>query len=186
MTGTLPTGRPGQALALALLGLVLVMAWFAVVAPLLDWHAERAVALDGRAALARRMAQVAATLPDLRRATSTAPTGPAVLALIEGGSDAVAGAALVQAMQDMAGRAGAALSSTETLPAEAAGAYRRVGVRVALSATWPVLVELLRAVNQASPQLLVDDLQLRGMRQYGVAGEPPLDASFVAIGFRAP
>lgn len=185
MTAAMPTGRVGQALAIALVALVLLAAWLAVAAPLLDLHAERAAALDGRAALARRMAQVATGLPELRQAAAAA-AGPVAPTLIEGASDAVAGAVLLQGMQDMAGRAGATLSSTETLPVEAAGAYRRIGVRVALSAPWPVLVALLRAVADASPQLLVDDLQLHGARQFGTAGEPPIDASFVAFGFRAP
>ena len=39
---SLPTGRRGQALAVALLVVVLAAAWVAVAAPLLEWHADRA------------------------------------------------------------------------------------------------------------------------------------------------
>jgi general secretion pathway protein M len=183
----LPTGRRGQALAVALLLLVLAAAWMAVASPLLDWHADRAEALQQRSTLARRMAQVAAGLPELQRqAAAAAAVGPVAATLLDGSTDAVAGATLQQLVQDMAGRAGATLSSTETLPAEAVANYRRIGVRVALSAPWAVLVELLRAIEQASPQMLVDELQIHGGRRFGVAGEPPLEASFTVLGFRAP
>jgi len=184
---SLPTGRRGQVLAVALLLLVLAAAWMAVASPLLEWHADRAEALQQRNLLARRMAQVAAGLPDLQRqAAAAAAVGPVAATLLGGSSDAVAGATLQQLIQDMAGRAGATLSSTEALPAEAVAAYRRIGVRVALSAPWAVLVQLLRAIGQASPQMLVDDLQIRGARQFGLTGEPPLEASFTVLGFRAP
>jgi len=187
MIEALPTGRRGKALAVALLLLVLAAAWMAVAAPLLNWHADRAEALQQRSVLARRMAQVAAGLPELQRqAAAAAAVGPVAATLLDGSTDAVAGATLQQLVQDMAARAGATLSSTETLPAEAVAAYRRIGVRVALSAPWGVLVQLLRAVQQASPQMLVDDLQIRGGRQFGAAAEPPLEASFTVQGFRAP
>lgn len=187
MTESLPTGRRGQVLAWALLLVVLAAAWVAVAAPLLDWHAERDEALGQRATLARRMAQVAAGLPDLQRqAAAAAAAGPVAATLLDGSTDAVAGATLQQLIQDMAGRAGATLSSTETLPAETVAAYHRVGVRVALSVSWKVLVQLLLAVEEASPQMLVDDLQIHGVRRIGVAGEPPLEASFTVLGFRAP
>lgn len=187
MIELLPTGRRGQALAVALLLVVLAAAWAAVAAPLLEWHADRAGVLQQRTTLARRMAQVAAGLPDLQRqAAAAAASGPVAATLLDGSTDAVAGATLQQLIQDMAGRAGATLSSTEALPAETVAAYRRIGVRVALSAPWGVLVELLRAVEEASPQMLVDDLQIHGTRRFGTSGEPPLEASFTVLGFRAP
>jgi len=185
MTESLPTGRRGQVLAWALLLAVGAAAWVAVAAPLLDWHAGREEALGQRATLARRMAQVAAGLPDLQRQAAAA-SGPVAATLLDGSTDAVAGATLQQQIQDMAGRAGATLSSTETLPAEAVASYRRIGVRVALSVSWGVLVQLLRAVEEASPQMLIDDLQIHGIRRIGVTGEPPLEASFTVLGFRAP
>lgn len=187
MMASLPTGRRGQALAVALLGMVLAVAWFAIAAPLLEWHADRNEALQQRGALARRMAQIADTLPTLQRqAAAAAAAGPVAATLIEGSTDAVAGARLQQAIQDMAARAGATLSSTEALPAEPAGAHRRIGVRVALAAPWDVLIQLLRAVGQASPQMVVDDLQLHGVRQFGTQRDAPMDASFVVLSFRAP
>ena len=182
----LPTGRAGQVAAVGLLAIVAVLAWLVVAAPLMAWHSNRAEALAGRTALARRMAQLAERLPELQRqAAASAAAGPAANALIEGSSDAVAGAALQQAVQGMASRAGATLSSTEALVAEPAGAYRRISLRVAVNAPWPLLVEMLRQTAEATPQMLVDDLQVRGNRAIGVQGVPPLDASWTVMGFRA-
>lgn len=183
---TLPTGRPGQALAIALLLLVAALAWSSVAAPLIELYASRADSLAQRSTLARRMAQAAADLPALQQASrSFVAAGPPPAALVGGTSDAVAGATLQQLVQDMAARAGATVSSIEALPAEQAGAYRRIAVRVALSAPWPVLVSLLRSIAEASPGMLVDDLQLHGTRQIEGTGELPMEASLAVLGFRA-
>ncbi len=183
---SLPTGRAGQALAVALLLVVGALAWSSVAAPLFDLYASRAESLAQRVTLARRMAQAAADLPALQQASSqSVAAGPPPAALVGGASDSVAGATLQQLVQDMAARAGATLSSSETLPAETAGAYRRIAVRVALSAPWPVLVGLLRSIAEASPGMLVDDLQLHGTRQIEGTGELPMDASLTVLGFRA-
>lgn len=184
--GRLPTGRTGQALAILLLLLALGAAWVAVAQPMLAWHADRADALERRAALAQRMARIAASLPALQReAAEAARTGPPPVAVLSGGSDAVAGAALQQRIQDMAGQAGAVLASTEALPAEQQGAYRRIAVRVAVAAPWPVLVRLLASIDAAAPQMLADDLQLHGQRGFIRDAAAPLDASLVIMGFRA-
>lgn len=181
----LPTGRTGQVLAVLVLVLVLAAAWAAVAAPLLEWHAERSDLIERRATLARRMRQIAADLPRLeQQAEVTAPVGPAKIVLLEGASDAVAGAALQQRIQDMAARAGASLSSVEALPPQQIGGYRQVGVRVAVTAPWGALVALLQAVADGSPQMLIDDLQVHG--GYGLIRDTnvPLTASLAVMGFR--
>lgn len=189
MVASLPMGRTGQALAAALLLLVAVAAWQAVAAPLLGLYADRAEALAGRNALARRMDQVAAGLPGLRAASQAAPGGgaPAALptTLMDGASGAVAGAALQQMVQDMAVRAGATLGSIEALPAEPAGRYRRIAVRASVSATWPAMVRLLQSLGEAQPALLVDDLQLRGPGGAGLVADPPMDGTLTVITFQA-
>src|SRR4051794_5890803 len=143
----LPTGRRGQLLALGLTIAVLGGLWAGVAAPLLDWYALRAEQVQARAAVARRMAELAETLPALRdqaRLVAT-PGRPAQGAVLEGASDAIAAATLQGRLQEMAARAGAPLSSAEALPGEAAGAWRRIGVRVAVNAPWPAIIRLLQA-----------------------------------------
>jgi general secretion pathway protein M len=186
MNLALPTGRRGRLLALGLTFLVLALVWLVLVSPLARLYADRAEALDQQRIIAHRMALVAGELPDLQRqATAAAGSGPAQNALLEGGSDAIAGAALQERVQDMAASAGARLSSAEMLPAAQAGAYRRIGLRVACSAPWPVLVRLLQAVEQATPRMLVDDLKVHGPRIQLQAAEPPLAAELTIFAFRA-
>lgn len=184
----LPDGRAGQGLAVLLLLGVLALAWTVVAVPLLDWHAERAASLQSRRILGARMAQIAAALPALQQQAAAAGT-PVAVPLLDGASDAVAGAGLQQRVQDMAGRVGATLSSAELLPAEAAGTYRRVRLRVAVRAPWPVLVALLDAIatGQAgtAPGLTVDDLQVHGTGGFIRGSDAPLDASWTVLAFRA-
>jgi general secretion pathway protein M len=185
MSLALPTGRRGKILALGFAVLAAGAVWAGVVDPVLGWHAERAEALAQRQAAARRMAQIARSLPELeQQAAAAATSGPPPGAVLQGTTDAVAGAALQQLVRDMATGAGAVLSSTETLPAEQAGTFRRIGLRIAFSAPWPVLVRLLLAVEQATPMMLVDDLQVRGPRLQVGPSDPALETSLVVLAFR--
>lgn len=183
MEGALPEGRRGRLLALALTVTLLAALWAGCVLPLIEWHAAGADALAQRRALLQRMTALVATLPDLQR-LSSGDHAPAA-ALVEGASDAIAGAALQSMVQRMATTAGAELSSMEMLPAEQTGVYRRIGLRVATTAQWPVLVELLRAIEQGAPRMLIDDLQLRAPPVELRPASAPISASFTIVAFRA-
>ena len=182
----MPTGRSGKVLALGLALPVLATAWAAVVRPLIDLHAERTEALANQAALAFRMAGLVQTLPALQRQAAVAVGNePPANAILQGSTDAVAGAALQQFVQDMAMQAGVSLASTEALAAEQVHAYRLIGVRIALTAPWPVLVQLLRTIELARPTMMADDLQFHGPRLQIEQGDSPLDASMTMLAFRA-
>lgn len=181
------TGRRGQALAVVVSLLVVLAVWVAAVQPLLAWYREREETLAQRTALADRMEALAASLPALRQdARADAPgRSTAGRATLEGASDAVAGATLQERVQAMAASAGASLSSVETLPAEQAGAWRRIALRVNLTASWPVLVRLLAAVDEASPSMLVDDLHMHSTLLVAHPVALPLQTSFSVYAFRS-
>ena len=185
----LPTGQRGRLLAMGVTLLALAALWLGVAAPLIDWHAEEAERLDQRRTLAARMAALAASVPQLARQAAQAraanPAGPSGASLLDGATDAVAAAALQQMVQDMAGHAGAALTSAETMPATPSGAYRRIGLHVSVTAPWHVLMDLLAAIEQAMPSMLIDDLQLHATRNVAQPPDPPLDAQFTVLAFRA-
>lgn len=185
MKASLPTGLWGQIMALCLTFLVMSLTWLTLAMPLIEWHAERASRLEGRAGLVRRMDALVASLPVLEaRLAAPASNGIAVAgALLPGATDAIAGADLQQHVQEMAARAGLTLASSEMLPTTAAGGYRRIGLRIAASATWPVLVALLRSIDQTSPRMLVDDLQVRGPGMV-MKEEPVMQISFTVHAFR--
>jgi general secretion pathway protein M len=170
-------------LALGLTISVLAALWVGCVQPMIDWHAARAETLDQRRALSQRMTALTATLPELQR-QSSGEQAP-VASLLEGASDAIAGAALQTVVQRMASSAGAELNSMEMLPAEQRGAYRRIGLRVAAAAQWPVLIELLRSIELGPPRMLIDDLQLRAPPVELRVANTPISAAFTVVAFRA-
>lgn len=185
MNATLPTGRAGTALALGLLGGMLLLLGLGVVAPAITWHAERAEHLAERQGLAARMEAVAATLPALRLAAATPAIGHAAPSLLEGTTDAITGAALQGLVREMAGSVEAAVLSVETLAAAPVGAHRRIGLRLSLAAPWPVLVRLLQAVNQARPRMVVDDLELHNSQIRSDTEHLLLNAAFNLYAFSA-
>lgn len=184
LIGSLPSGRQGRILAVALLLLALVLVWLGVAAPLADLYDGRAQAIQARRAFADRMALVASQLPALRqRVAASAGTG-ATHQLAED-SDALAAAKLQDLLQRLAAAAGARFSSVETLPAEPTDNFRRIALKVSLESTLPVLIELMEGIEAAQPRLWIDDLDLHGSPLNRPDGPSALSAGFTVYGFRA-
>jgi general secretion pathway protein M len=178
-----PTGRNGKVLAASLALLALLIAWLGFVAPVLDWYDGRSARLaDMQARIGREWALVM-SLPALKKEAAAAAQTPARAALT-GSTDAIAGAALQEQVQQLAGAASAQLTSVETLPADQVGLYRRIGVRVELNAPLGVVVALLKSIEEAQPSMLVDELHLTGGGVNGSTAPLPLDSSFTVYGFR--
>jgi general secretion pathway protein M len=183
--GHMPEGRRGQAVALAMLAVVLGVLWTAVAAPLLSWHTERTEQVAQRRLMLAHMEQIVRTLPALRQEAGRAGSNvPPATALLGGATDAIAGATLQSTVQDMTAAAGATLTSSEALPGEQQGNFRRIGLRVAVRGDWPELIALLRAVDESPLRLLVANLQLHATAQQQQIGPAPIEASFVVQGFR--
>ena len=185
MAAALPSGRQGRVLALGRLVLAAIVLWLGVAAPLSDLYDAQSAKLAQRTALAARMAGLAAELPELQIRAAAVPANNGA-ATFEGATDALAGATLQSQLQSLAGTAGATLSSTETLTAEPAGPYRRIGVKLSISAPLPVLVQLLAQIEQSRPPMLIDDLQIHGSPIVlpGVTASA-LDVGFTVYGFRS-
>ncbi len=180
----LPTGRTGGLLALGSTVLVLACIWIGIATPLMERYGEAAESLQRRQMLARRMSELAETLPALRRdAQNSAAGAPAPAAVLEGGSDAIASARLQELVQAMAQEAGIGLNRVETLPVERHGAYARIGLRLAFAADWPALIHLLQAIEEATPRMLVDDLQVRSTGLRGSGDSSPVDAGLSVFAF---
>ena len=185
---SLPEGRRGQLAAAGLLLLVIALAYVAVVSPLLGLYHDRSGHLADRQAYLDHALATVDGLPALRNAAAEAvrsPTG-AGGTFLAGDNDAMAGASLQGLLQDMAAAAGTTLVSEEVLPAEQQGRFRRISLRITLTADWPVLMALLQSVETSPYQLLIDDLQLHAASRMGpvTASTGPVETSFVVIGFR--
>src|ERR1700712_473134 len=157
---SLPAGRTGRSLALGLPILTIAALWFGVATPLIEWPGDRTASLIRLSALADRMEVLAAAVPALRE-QAEASGGTGEPALLDGDSDSMASASLQERLQAMFLQAGVQLNSVETVPGEDTGTFRRIRLRISFTASWPVLVALLKDMHVATPLLLVDELQVQ-------------------------
>jgi general secretion pathway protein M len=183
---TLPDGRRGQALAIALTLIAAAFLWLTTAAPLIGWYMSRADQLAQQQQLAAHMQSLGHEIPALRAAiTAAGLQADSNQTLLDGNSDVIAGANLQTALQTLATQAGTSLDSVALLPAEPAGAVRRISVQVSVTSTWPVLIALLDAIETARPRMIVDALSLTNGSQTGTDQEQPVQASFSVTGFRS-
>jgi general secretion pathway protein M len=180
-------GRRGQSLAVGVTVLAALLLWLGIVDPLWSWYGDRNELLAQRQALLQRMQALAASLPTLR-AASADKRGEGVEAatsLLAGATDSVAAADLQERVQKMATAAGASLTAVETLPAETtAGRWHKVSLRISLTTSWPVLVELMRSLEQSPTRILIDDVHFHSAVGVARPTSAPIQASMVLCGFR--
>jgi hypothetical protein len=181
------TGRRGQGLAVAIGVLLIALAWFGVVDPAWSWYEDRDLLLEQRQGLLRHMHDLEATLPSLRAASAAKPGRGEGLGtmMLPGATDAVAAADLQERIQQMASSAGASLTAVETLPATPSGQWHKVSLRISLNAPWPVLMELLRSVEQSPTHILIDDVHFHSATVVSHPTAMPIQASMVLYGFRS-
>lgn len=180
----LPTGRRGNILAVGFTLVVIALLWISLLSPAFDWYSQRQDRLQQRQTLAARMATVAATAPALQR-QAAASIGEPRLVLVEGATEAIAGAALQQRLQEMAEHAAVRMTSAEVLAAEPSGTLRRIRVHVVVTAPWLRLVRLLSDVDQATPRMVVSEIQVGQSRSITTEVVKPLDASFTVLALYA-
>ena len=146
------------------LGVTLVTAmalWLIVISPLIGFYSDRADRLEKQQALVHRMERLVAERQSLMdQAAGLGDIAPAKGNLLDGSSIPVATAALQQLVRDTANMSGASLSSVESLPGETGTGYRRVGVKLSLSAQWPVLIHFLQSLQESDTPMAIDDLQI--------------------------
>jgi general secretion pathway protein M len=186
MALALPHGPRGQLLALGITAVALAVVWLGVIAPVLDWQADRTETLRRQRAMAHRMAALVETLPALRAAAADATDrGRQPGKLLDGATDALAAAKLQQSLDELAAASGVRIGSEEILPVQAAGDFRAIAVRLTLTAPWPSVVALLEAMAKADVPMMADEMQLRGPP--GTSREPglPVSASFTVTAYRS-
>ena len=180
----LPDGRAGQVTAILLTLCGLAILWFALIAPAVSWYDARARRIAETSLVIAHERALIAALPGMR-ARIGRPGRIAGVALLQGGADAVAGAALQGDVQALAGRNGINLDSAELLTPVKTGDFRRIPLRISLTTDYPKLIALLGAIAVASPRMLVDDLSLHALGLPGPGRELPIRAGFTISAFRA-
>jgi Tfp pilus assembly protein PilO len=182
----LPSGRRGLALALALALAVLAALYLIVAAPLVALFAQRQETIEARRMLLPRLQAVAAELPALRTRIAGLRAEQRTRQLtLDGATDAIASASLESRIDALARSVGVTIGSTESLPAEPRGPYRRIGLRLVLTGRYEALVNLLARLETVRPPLVVDNLQLHGpLARPGMETAATLDAGLDIYGFR--
>jgi general secretion pathway protein M len=182
----LPSGRNGRLLALAILCLMLGSIYLLIVSPLLGLYRQRETMLADRQMLAPRLSARAAELPDLEKRLAELKAAASTNRItLEGASDAIASANLQSQIEGLAATARVLIVSTEGVPAEDRGGYRRIGLRITVGGEYEAIVKLLAAIDKAAPPLILGNLELRG--SLSLIGDPAagrLDAGFQVYGFR--
>jgi hypothetical protein len=112
-------------------------------------------------------------------ATARQPSG-----MLPGSSDPLAAAALQQKLDELAAASGVRIGSEEILPAQAAGAFRVIAVRVTANTPYRSLVALLLAMAQAQTPMIADELALRSALPNTRDPELTVNASFTVTSFR--
>jgi len=178
-------------LALSLVLIVLAGLYFLAVAPLVDLYRGREARLEDGRSLLPHLQGAAEALPALRaHLTELRAAARTRKVTLDGASDAIASANLQSRIEAIAVSVGATIGSTESLPAEAADGYRRIGLRFALNGQYETLVKLLAQIEEAQPPLIVDNLQVHGVLRRpglpsGAGSDTALDAGFDVYGFRS-
>lgn len=183
----LPEGRAGQLLAAAIPVLLAAIAAFGILAPALRWYQAREDEIAFKRQEAAHIAGMRQLIPALRRqvAALRAETGDSRI-FLAGGTDAIAGADLQSVIQTLAARSGASLESSTMLPGMAVGGLHRITVEVDLTARWPALIALLRAIDLAHPRMIAGNLSLSDSGQMAdVRQDIPLQIGFSVTAFRA-
>lgn len=183
MLARLPTGQPGRALALAIGASLIAVLWFGAINPVAHLYHYRSTVILQRENLLHRMRGLDAMSPSLQSRMGDGTVAPTPIALLQGTSDVLAGVELQQRIEELARAVGARLTSTESLATDAAGNYRRIGLRVTLSAPWPVFIRFLVAIRQTTPLILVDDLTLSTSRTRGAGEGSMLNGRLTVLAF---
>jgi general secretion pathway protein M len=186
MTG-LPTGVPGRVLAVSILCAFIGLGYAAIVAPLADIYRSGEAALGNRELLVPKLEHLVAEIPALRARLATLQTaGTRIEVALDGATDALASANLQSRLEQLAASNGVTIASTEAIAAEDRGAYRRIGLRLAVNGKYEAIVKLLAAVEEATPPLVLDGLQIHGLlRAVEARAGYPLETRFEVYGLRA-
>ena len=186
LSASLPTGYQGRLLALLLLLVTLGGVYLLVAVPILDFYAARAAVIENRRMLVPRLKAAADELPGLRaRVADLRATAGTHKVTLEGSSDAIASANLQSRIAELATSVGVTIGSTESLPVEVRGGYRRIGLRYTLSGPYETLVKFLARLEAATPPLVIENLHIHGvLRRPGTPAASALDAGLDVFGFR--
>jgi general secretion pathway protein M len=179
----------GRALAVAILLALLGIAYLGVVQPLLDDYASTRQSIDDTRAAIARYHRVAAELASRR--TILAELSQRISAndgFLQGTNDALVAAQIQNRMKSLIESVRGELKSTQVLPVQEDGKYRRVIVRGQMALNLAAAQRVFYGIETASPLLFLDNIDMRARyneRQRERAGSEEwlLDIQFDVYGY---
>jgi general secretion pathway protein M len=151
--------------AVALLTGVLVVFYAFLMAPLLAGYGEIDLAISRTSELLDRYRRVAASHDAFHARLEELMARQSEIGVYIGGStDALAGAELQELVNKTVEKGGGRLRSVQILPVETDGEFRRVGVRVQMTANVVQLTQVLYAIEAGRTFLFVDNLDVSNRR----------------------
>jgi general secretion pathway protein M len=179
----------GRIIALALLAAAIALPYRLIVAPLQEGYRELTEEAASRRDVLDRYRRLADSREELRQRLETLRDNPAAqTGFLTGESETLVAAELQNLVRSVVERTGGRLESTQVLPSVTEGPFRRVTLRVRMSATIDGLTRVLYDLESMLPYLFVDSLDVvsrerRGGRQTPQAGESTLSVSYDVFGY---
>jgi hypothetical protein len=150
-----------RGLAVGILLLLAGLIYTALIAPLLEDYAATRQQITQYTVLAERYRRLAEALPARRAMLASLKQSAAGEAgLITSANETLAGAELQSRIKSIVEAAQGELKSTQVLPVQRDGDFRRVGVRTEMSMTLPAAQQVLYQIEATAPWLFVDNLDI--------------------------
>lgn len=175
--------------ALALLGAAIALPYRMVVAPLQESYQELSDQAASRRDMLGRYQRLADSREQLRQRLQTLRDNPAAQAgFLTGESETLVAAELQNLVRSIVERGGGRLESTQIMPPITDGVFRRVTLRVRMSADVDGLFRILYDLESMLPYLFLEGLDIvsrerRGMRQSPQPGSSTLSVSYDVFGY---
>jgi general secretion pathway protein M len=154
-----------RAAALALLFLVLWLAWIVVVSPVISAYRETNERIASTSERLNRFQGISNNYPALKQqienlVRQTAKSG----IYLAGNTDSLAAANLQEGVSGTIERNGGTLRSVQILPVTDDGDFRKVTVRVQMTATLPAFTRILYSLEADKPFVFIDNLDIKNRR----------------------
>lgn len=183
----------GRAAALALLVLLLLAVYGFFIGPLVGAYRDTDQALVETGENLARYARIAEGYPALKQQLDRLSARQARSGVyLKGDTDALAAAGLQADVSSTIEQHGGKLRSVQILPVSSDGDFKRVSVRVQLTATLPALARILHALEARRPVVFIDNLDVknrlarRRAKQNQEESEPQLVIRFDLYGYLRP
>ncbi|MEY2697951.1 MAG: hypothetical protein RL333_2089 [Pseudomonadota bacterium] len=176
--------------AVALLVAALIFLFMLLIYPLISLESEYRDTLDRQRFKLRQVKQILSLREPLnQRLENIKALSSSNETLLPTTTAALASADLQTRIKQVVGEAGGELSSTQVIPEKNEENVVRVGVKVRINGSTPILRSVLHAFESGKPALFIDNLNIRPIRvpgnprEKGSGPEDKLSIDFDVIGY---